>query len=326
MPDSIDQLPPNIKSELDELRAVLDESIPPKMLDRNLLIATWNLRAFGDLTEKWQSAEGDIPKRDLQSLLCIAEILSRFDVVALQEVRDNLKSLRHMLRVLGPNWCFTMTDVNAGDAGNGERLAFLFDTRRARLSGLACELVVPEGKQGKIAQGAFNRQFARTPYAVSFSAASKTFILVTLHVLYGKQAEERVPELKAIADWIGGWAKEISAWGHNMIVLGDFNIDRRDDPLYQAFTSSGLSSPEDLNKVPRTLFSDPTQPDLGKFYDQIAWFTGKNKRPALSLHYARGGSFDFAQAVLKSRRLSKEQLSWHISDHYPLWVEFKVRD
>jgi hypothetical protein len=81
-----------------------------------------------------------------------------------------------------------------------------------------------------------------------------------------------------------------------------------------------------LNKVPRTLFSDPNQPDLNRFYDQIAWFTGQNKLPALSLKYSCGGSFDFIQAALKSRNLTKEQLSWCISDHYPLWVEFKVRD
>jgi hypothetical protein len=44
------------------------------------------------------------PKRDLHSLLSIAEIVSRFDVVALQEAKDNLKALRHLLKVLGPNW------------------------------------------------------------------------------------------------------------------------------------------------------------------------------------------------------------------------------
>jgi hypothetical protein len=27
----------------------------PKKADRNLLIATWNLREFGDLTRKWDS-------------------------------------------------------------------------------------------------------------------------------------------------------------------------------------------------------------------------------------------------------------------------------
>ena len=84
MPDTTDQPPQEIVNELVGLRAALDDKIPPKILDRNLLIATWNLRAFGDLTEKWQSSESDDPKRDLQSVLCIAEILSRFDVIALQ--------------------------------------------------------------------------------------------------------------------------------------------------------------------------------------------------------------------------------------------------
>jgi len=326
MPDTIDQPPQAIQDELGVLRTSLDKEIPPKTLDRNLLIATWNLRAFGGLTEKWQSSEDDSPRRDLQSPLCIAEIISRFDVIALQEVRDDLKSLRHMLKVLGPNWGFTMTDVTAGKRGNDERLAFLFDTRRAMLSGLACELVVPEEKLGPIAPDALTKQFARTPYAVSFRSAGKTFILLTLHVFYGTQAEERVAELKAIAQWLAGWAAEINTWGHNLIVLGDFNIDRRDDMLYQAFTSTGLFSPQDLNKVPRTIFSDPNKPDLDKFYDQIAWFTGKNNLPALSLQYSRGGSFDFTQVAIKSRNLTKQQLSWHISDHYPLWVEFKVRD
>jgi hypothetical protein len=70
--------------------------VPAKALDRNLLIDTWNIRAFGDLTEKWEPAEEDSPKRDLLSVLCIAEILSRFDVIVVQEAKDNLKALRHL--------------------------------------------------------------------------------------------------------------------------------------------------------------------------------------------------------------------------------------
>ena len=218
-----------------------------------------------------------------------------------------------------------MTDVTVGKRGNDERLAYLFDTRRVMLSGLACELVVPEEQLANIAPDALSKQFARTPYAVSFRSADSTFILVTLHVFYGQQAQDRVAELKAIAQWLAGWAIEINTWGHNMIVLGDFNIDRRGDPLYQAFTSTGLTTPDDLNKVPRTLFSDPAKPDLDKYYDQIAWFTGQNALPALTLQYSRGGTFDFAEVTLKSRNLTKQQLSWRISDHYPLWGEFKVR-
>jgi endonuclease/exonuclease/phosphatase family metal-dependent hydrolase len=326
MPKITDPLPLEIAPELAELRAALDKDIPAKALDYNLLIATWNIRAFGDLTEKWKSGADDSPKRDLHALRCIAEIVSRFDVIALQEVQANLKSLRHMLKVLGPNWGLILTDVTKGDPGNGERMAFLFDTRKVRLSGLACELVVPQEQLDRIAPDALERQFARTPYAVSFNSDGKTFILVTLHAIYGKKAEERIPELKAIAEWLAEWAKDINSWHHNLIALGDFNIDRSGDRLYDAFTSTGLYIPEDLHKLPRTIFSDPNKPDLNKFYDQIAWFTGDDNTPALSLKYLRGGNFDFTKVAMKSRNLTKVQLSWCISDHYPLWAEFSVRD
>lgn len=321
-----DPLPPKIAAELSELRAALDQDIPAKILDSNLLIATWNLRAFGDLTQKWEAGPNDTPKRDIHAVRCIAEIVSRFDVIALQEVRAKLKALRHMLKVLGPNWGLILTDVTKGDPGNGERLVFLFDTRKVQLSGLACEIVVPREHLAKVSAGALDRQFARTPYAVSFRSAGKTFILVTLHVIYGEKAEERVPELKAIAEWLAEWAKDINAWDHRLIALGDFNIDRRGDKLYDVFTSTGLHAPEDLNGVSRSIFTDPEKPDLNKFYDQIAWFTRDEEKSGLSMKYVRGGNFDFTKVALKSRGLTKPQLSWRISDHYPLWAEFSVRD
>ena len=318
--------PEEVLADLARLRSALDEEVPAKALDRNLLIGTWNIRAFGDLTEKWESAEEDSPKRDLHSLLCIAEILSRFDVIALQEAKDNLKALRHLIHALGPNWGLSLTDVTEGAPGNAERMAFLFDTRRVQLSGLACEIVVPGEQLGPIGSDALQRQVARTPYAVSFRSGEKTFILVTLHVLYGEDEEERLPEIRAIAEWLAHWARDINSWDHNLIALGDFNIDRRGDPLHDAFVSTGLGIPEDLQEVPRTIFSDPQKPELNKFYDQIAWFTGRNGLPALSLRYSSGGFFDFTGAALASRELTKAELSWRISDHFPLWAEFSMRD
>jgi endonuclease/exonuclease/phosphatase family metal-dependent hydrolase len=318
-------LPDDLQADYQALNAALDEKIPQKALDTNLLVASWNLRGFGDLTEKWLAEPNDTPKRDEGSLVCIAEIVSRFDVVAVQEVKGNLRALRHMLKLLGDNWSFSLTDVTLGRPGNDERMAYLFDTRKLKLSGLACELVVPAERLTEISPDALRTQFARTPYAVSFSTSGHTFILITLHVIYGKNPAERIPELKAIADWLADWARDINAWDHNLICLGDFNIDRKDDDLYKAFTSTGLHTPEDLNKVPRTLFSDPNKPQPDKFYDQIAWFPQVEGQPAFSLKYSQGGSFDFTNAALISRHLDKQALSWRISDHYPLWVEFKVR-
>ncbi len=149
MPSKITDKPPKkVQKELNILKVELDKVIPAKKLDHNIIVGSWNIRAFGDLTEKWTVTEKDKPKRNLHALLLIGEIISRFDVVALQEVKGNIKCLRHLMKLLGPNWGLILTDVTKGSAGNGERMAYLYDTRKVKLSGLACELVVPTDKRG----------------------------------------------------------------------------------------------------------------------------------------------------------------------------------
>lgn len=329
MPTSADRSPPpvleeppaEVTAELAELSQALDADVPAKHLDRNLLIATWNVRAFGDLTEKWETGSGDSPKRNLADVRAIAEIVSRFDVVAIQEARENLKALRHTLKVLGPDWGLILTDVNPPPKGNGERLAFVFDTRRVKPSGLAAELVVPDDwiREGKIAAGALREQFVRTPYAVSFVSAAQTFILVTLHVIYGEadRPEVREPELRAIAEWLDRWAGRVEDYNQNLIALGDFNVDRRDDPNWQALTSTGLSPPEELSGLSRTIFDDPGKEH---YYDQIAWFHDDG-RAKLTLNYSgRAGRVEWTRYLLEG--VPNTTKSARISDHYPLWVEF----
>jgi endonuclease/exonuclease/phosphatase family metal-dependent hydrolase len=118
-------------------------------------------------------------------------------------------------------------------------------------------------------------------------------------------------------------AASMARFNQNLIVLGDFNIDRKDDPLYQAFVSTGLHPPTELEGLPRTIFDDPGKEH---FFDQIAWFTGEDGGSGLEppLAYDRlGGSFDFPMVLLKD--MTTTELSWRISDHFPLWAGFSVR-
>jgi hypothetical protein len=62
------------------LRSRLDRDIPQKTATDTLLLATWNIREFGNNRRK-------------ESLHYIAEIVSRFDLVAIQEVAANRKGL-----------------------------------------------------------------------------------------------------------------------------------------------------------------------------------------------------------------------------------------
>jgi endonuclease/exonuclease/phosphatase family metal-dependent hydrolase len=321
MPSILDPIPEHLRPRFGALRDNLDIRIPAKKLGRNLLIATWNIRAFGNLTRVWESGQDDSPRRDLFSVRAIAEIISRFDVIAVQEVKANIRALRDTMKVLGPDWSFILTDVTEGAAGNGERMAYLFDTRRVKLSGMASEIVVPPEWLSEIGENALREQFVRSPYAVSFRSETKTFLLVTLHVKYGKSSKERIAELNGIARWLRKWASDINAYDQNLIVLGDFNIDERGDLLDKTFLAQGLYVPEALQapEAKRSIF------DKSKYYDQIAWFNGSDGIAKLSMDLLAAGNYDFVPLLWDEATYSKLQHSWMISDHYPLWAEFSIR-
>jgi endonuclease/exonuclease/phosphatase family metal-dependent hydrolase len=301
---------------LDGFAAALDEL--PKKKTGNLLIGTWNIRHFGRVQRAWESKPRVSPKRNLQDLCAIAQLVARFDVVALVEVKRDLTALRLLRDILGPRWAFIVSDVTEGTPGNSERLGYIFDTRRVRSSGLVGELVIPDAElegAGAIMQ----RQFVRTPYTVSFQAREKGFTLVTLHVIYGTQStpEVRTPEIARFAQWLREHAEDPDEFNRNMVALGDFNIDKLDDANWRALVVDGsLSPPAELIDLPRTLGETK---DKHSFYDQIAWFN-KGKGAALTLKYKTAGNFVWDQHLLQDVGQSEKEA--RISDHYPLWAEF----
>lgn len=302
--------PSRTASDIVRIRRRIEAArVPPKHTDRNLLIATWNLRAFSRVFDSHEENPRS-PKRNLRGIAIIAEIISRFDVIAIQEIKRDVDALRTLLAFLGPDWDAIVSDVTEGEAGNVERLGFVYDRRRVQPSGLAGELVLPPGPGG-----VSTKQFARTPYAVSFRAGREEFILVTLHVLWGEsdQLELRETELRAIADWMAEWSDR-TRFHQDLLVLGDFNIERRGDPLFEVFTSRGLNVPQAIRGISTNLATGRD----ARHYDQIAWFMDQ-----IQMEYAgRGGTVNFAGAVFQE--LSRRSMSFRVSDHLPLWVEFSI--
>ena len=88
--------------------------------------------------------------------------------------------------------------------------------------------------------------------------------------------------------------------------------------------STGLRIPDFLEDQPRTIFDDPGDSADDNFYDQIAWFTTGNNRRLIDLDPRTGGNFDFLPHVYTDTPLSRSSISYRVSDHYPLWVEFGV--
>ena len=85
--------PPATHTALTALAEGLDHVVPAKQ-PGNLLIGTWNVALLGGLTKAWTTPAGKSPKRNLSDICAIAEIVSRFDVCALQEVKRELTALR----------------------------------------------------------------------------------------------------------------------------------------------------------------------------------------------------------------------------------------
>jgi len=292
-------------------RRIAAAALPAKTTDRNLLIGSWNIRHLSRVHPAWDENPGS-PKRNLRAMACIAEVARHFDVLAIQEVKRDTAALRMLVDdFLGPDWGVMISDVSAGSGGNAERLAFVYDSRRVVPSGLAGEIVLPPTPEGDPVT-----QFDRTPYLVGFRTRRERFTLLTAHIKYGAVPEDRLPELQALAAYI---AREIrdrataESEENNLIVLGDFNIDRRgDNPLFQAFIATGLMVPDALRHLKTTYGTE------AKHYDQIAWFMGEMDL----LTTGQAGVIDPVGAVF--RELTPREMSYRVSDHFPIWAEFLI--
>jgi endonuclease/exonuclease/phosphatase family metal-dependent hydrolase len=308
------QIPSFVVEDIVRLRRCIDHvAFPPRRTDDNLIVGSWNIRDFGAFHRAWTENSGS-PKRNLRGLVLIAEIIQCFDVIALQEVKRNTTALRFLMQhLLGPHWAVILTDVTAGSKGNAERLAYLYDTRRVTPSGLAGQIVLPPTLEGDPVE-----QFDRTPYMVGFRAGGERFTLLTVHIRYGSSPTDRLPELQQFARYTAGEIRDRVRSGSsteepNLVVLGDFNIDRRQgNPLFDAFVETGLWVPEALREVRTTYGTE------AKHYDQIAWFRDDFElKPT-----GRAGKVDFAGRVFQE--LTRSQMSFRVSDHFPLWIEFST--
>jgi hypothetical protein len=296
------------------------DGLGTRTLDDRALIASWNIREF-DSTKFGARTE--------ESYFYIAEIISHFDLVAVQEVREDLRALDRVQRLLGGWWKRIVTDVTVGTSGNGERLAYLYDSRKIAFTGLAGEIVLPAGKDPVL-------QFARTPFVCGFKAGWSTMSLCTVHVYYGKDTPDdprRVREIENLAKLLAARGKanpKLIAEPENLILLGDFNIFSREDVTFRALVDQGFVIPEALQSVPGSNVAK------NKHYDQIAIM----QRPGRFGLTGRGGVFDFYEHVFRKDQEQDYQAlmaetggtkagysqwrTYQMSDHLPMWCEVQI--
>lgn len=293
-----------IAQRLLALREDLARQISANRTPGSLIIGSWNIRAF----------DGGRARRD-ESFHYIAEIIDRFDICSVQEIKSDLQPLERLMDLLGPNWSYFVTDVSDGSAGNSERMAYLYNTNKVFFRNLVGELVMED------------EPIARTPYFAAFQSGWFKFILCSTHIVFGSN-EERVREICAISKEL---AKRSKAETEVYVFLGDMNIDTPESDTMQALVEHGLTVP---------LFGRTNLGKIEKHYDQIAFTLD-----GFETDFIRHGSLDWRNTVYKNsdkqhyEPVAIEQrgeayadwdsqyVKWtthEMSDHLPIWIEIQV--
>ena len=399
---------------------------------KSIRIATWNIREFGGTSYGGRSFE---------ALHYMAEIISHFEIVALQEVRGDLKEFHKLHRLLGPEWDYIATDVTDGSAGNKERMAFLYNRNHVYFRNIAgeltlkeggkirasfgervrlergikvklpasvdlsgtydaytetkdgivrlkedleiplpnnCKMEIPDGsslvlKKGqeiirprigeatvtvptdtvegeqyglRFPENSFDdslRQFARTPFLISFQSGWLKINLCTVHIYYGSASnvnklKQRESEIKLLTEALANKAKkEYKDDKESFLgVLGDFNIVGHGHPTMEALESNGFEIPEKLKAIPGS------NVERDKTYDQIAFWKPGRHTSYSRLDIQAANIFDFFEYVfrhedeaiyraegvemngLKTNSSYKTWRTYKMSDHLPMWVELRT--
>lgn len=285
-----------IVEERRSLMKLIDEgpyAIPKRQIDDNILIATWNIQHFSN-------------RKSRRVIQYIADICERFDIVALQEIKTDLRGLAKLQELLPGNYKILVSDPT----GNYERFAFLYDKRTVISTGLVCEIGfnVP----AKTHQG---YQLHRMPYCASFRAGRFDFVIANAHMYYGKSTKERrqrKEEIKMLVKFIDRRARteRTKVFDRHLLVVGDFNIEEAGDDFFKALVHKKFQMPANLRTLSTNFSRDAT-------YDKIAWVD----RPSFSFS-GNVNVVPFGDVLFQDRqpRGGKKE----ISDHLPLWAEFKI--
>lgn len=307
-----------VEHELRALRAhARDRGVPRRRQDR-LLLATWNIANLG------------VQQRREEDYRLLGEICRWFDLVAVQEVNDDLEGLDALRGQLPKHYCALFSEAS----GNQERAAFLYDERKLQPLEKVGRLSIPPSQLKRIKLPGVRQSFKgfdRGPYLAAFQARSFRFLLLNVHLYYGsestKDIERRSLETYAVAYWADHRRKSKHAFTKDIVCLGDFNLPMLDpaDPIFKALTAHGLA----LRKPHlRDHLSVIGGTSLGgrKHYDQVAVFPGETRElEAIDV-------FDYDNAIFRdlwlSTRHTDKQFAaycrYYISDHRPLWAEFRI--
>ncbi|MCB1318992.1 MAG: endonuclease/exonuclease/phosphatase family protein, partial [Leptospiraceae bacterium] len=246
-------------------------------------LCSFNIRVFSNKS------------RDDNELNYITKLLEPCDITAIQELRDETV-LRRTVDLLGRSGYPAAYDISES-VGRGvkERYAFLYRTDRVR-----------QTSPGKLYPEQHD-EFIREPYFASFTAGQFDFTLLTIHVLYGKNKNERRPELEALAK-VYEYAQNADPGEQDIILLGDFNFSP-DDRGWNALTRLPTMTPL-ITAPQKTTITDTS------LYDNF-WFETRYVREYTGI----SGIWNFDETMFGN---DDTRAKLAVSDHRPIWALFNT--
>lgn len=265
--------------------------VPRRMVDENILLATWNIQHFSE-------------KKSWRSLKYIADIIERFDIVAIQEIKSDLRGLSKLQEILPGQYRALVSDVT----GNYERFAFLYDQRTVEATGLVSDVALD---LDTVSHEGF--QLHRMPYCASFKAGRFDFTVVSVHI-FQSDTSFRVREIDLLAEKIKNLSEmqRSKVVDRDFFVVGDFNIQRDGDRFFNALVGHGFQMPHGMDLLTTNFNRTGT-------YDKVAWVDRED-----FYFNDQYNVVPFNEVVYQERNPPGGKRE--ISDHLPLWAEFRVNE
>ena len=315
-----------IKKILEIKASVLAQGVPDKRAN-NLLLSNWNLKEFGQ------------SHKHPEFYYYIAEIMHAFDLIVIQEVRRSIRELQILANILGNHWSCVINDVTEGSAGNSERSAILYNTKRVDFSGFSGELVVDLAAQLK-----------RTPHITGFLTAWKHFSIINVHLDPGDKAENatnRKNELQGIMDTLEPKLDTAGLGYRNIIISGDFNFyPDIDDESTELLRGHNFEQVAKVSQVDTTLAMNNFTYDRmfikrDMYFEIIKDDSGAENAGVFEFRSLFANNLNTYKSMAKkdyekrnpnkvfneSRYPNYFWVHWfsrQMSDHYPIWIEINT--
>ncbi len=268
-------------------QAKSDSSASPLQAGDTVKVASFNIQVFGDSKSK---------KQDVMEIL--AEIMKRFDVIAVQELRTKndqqvLGQLVDLVNADGREYSY-IAGPRLGRSSSKEQYVFVYNTRR----------IVPDLQSAYTVHDPQDLMH-REPLVVRFRVNSNDsqafqFTLVNIHT----DPDETKQELDALGDVFLS-VRRGPARDDDIILLGDLNVNHKK-----------LGRLGTIPNIMVTVEGQATNTRKSKSYDNIVFDATTTRE-----FTGRAGVMDL---MTEYNHNKKQEL--RVSDHMPVWAEFSAKE